>query len=213
MVITGDEALSFATATGTNPTEIDASGLTNSAAVTIDTDASAIVSLLAKGTVKNDTIDIDNAATKSSTLYTGGGSDTVTVDGGGDSAHTMIFTATALNAGDIKAGDSTVVTLTGVAAGDTVTINLSSALEGLLKSGATLLSATSANITVAGTTISSTTNIAAAQAGGNMDIQFDLNGDGAYSATNAAQIRLVGTGTDDTLVYNASTDTLVFTVV
>ena len=213
VVITGDEALSFATATGTNPTEIDASGLTNSAAVTIDTDASAIVSLLAKGTVKNDTIDIDNAATKSSTLYTGGGSDTVTVDGGGDSAHTMIFTATALNAGDIKAGDSTVVTLTGVAAGDTVTINLSSALEGLLKSGATLLSATSANITVAGTTISSTTNIAAAQAGGNMDIQFDLNGDGAYSATDDAQIRLVGTGTDDTLVYNASTDTLVFTVV
>jgi len=213
VVITGDEALSFATATGTNPTEIDASGLTNDAAVTIDTDASAIVSLLAKGTGKNDTIDIDNAATISSTLYTGGGSDTVTVDGGGTSAHTMIFSATALNAGDIKAGDSTVVTLTGVAAGDTVTINLSSALEGLLKSGATLLSATGANINIHGTTISSTTNIAAAQAGGNMDIQFDLNGDGTYSATDDAQIRLVGTLADDTLQYIASTDTLVFTVV
>lgn len=213
VVITGDEALSFATAAGTNPTEIDASGLTNDAAVTIDTDASAIVSLLAKGTGKNDTIDIDNAATLTSTLYTGGGSDTVTVAGGGTSAHAMIFTSTALNAGDLKAGDSTVVTLTGVAAGDTVTINLSSALEGLLKSGATLLSATAANINISGTTISATTNIAAAQAGGNMDLQFDLNGDGAYSATDDAQIRLIGTGTDDTLVYIASTDTLVFTVV
>jgi len=213
VVITGDEALAFATAAGTIPTEIDASGLTNDAAVTIDTDASAIVSLLAKGTGKNDTIDIDNGATVTSTIYTGGGSDTVIVDGGGTDAHTMKFTTTALNAGDLKAGDSTTVTLTGVAAGDTVTIDLTAALEGLLKSGGTLLSATSANINVHGTTISSTTNIAAAQAGGNMDLQFDLNGDGSFSATDDAQIRLVGTGTDDTLVYNAAADTLIFTVV
>jgi len=213
VVITGNEALSFATAAGTNPTEIDASGLTNDAAVTIDTDASAIVSLLAKGTAKNDTIDIDNAATITSTLYLGGGSDTVTVDGGGTSAHTLIYGATALNAGDIKAGDSSTLTLTGVAAGDTVTINFTSALEALLKSGSTLLSATGANINVHGTTISATTNIAAAQAGGTMTLQIDINGDGSYAAADDYQLTITGTGTDDTLIYNASTDTLVFTVV
>ncbi|MDP3662789.1 MAG: hypothetical protein U1D41_16185 [Nitrosomonas sp.] len=213
VVITGDEALSFATAAGTNPTEIDASGLTNDAAVTIDTDASAITSLLAKGTGKNDTIDIDNAATVTSTLYLGGGSDTVTVDGGGTSAHTLIYTATALNAGDIKAGDSSTLALTGVAAGDTVTINFSSALEALLKSGSTLLSATGANINVHGTTISATTNIAAAQAAGTMTIQIDVNGDGAYAAADDYQLTITGTGTDDTLIYNAAADTLIFTVV
>ncbi|OQW42558.1 MAG: hypothetical protein A4S08_11375 [Proteobacteria bacterium SG_bin4] len=215
VVITGNEALSFATAAGTNPTEIDASGLTNDAAVTIDTDASAIVSLLAKGTAKNDTIDIDNAATITSTLYLGGGSDTVIVDGGGTSAHTLIYSATTLGAGDIKAGNSSTLALTGVAAaaGDTVTINFTAALEALLKSGSTLLSATGANINVHGTTLSATTNIAAAQADGTMTLQIDINGDGSYVAADDWQLTITGKGTDDTLIYNASTDTLVFTVV
>lgn len=213
VVITGDEALSFATAAGTNPTEVDASGLTNDAAVTIDTDASAITSLLAKGTSKNDTIDIDNAATVTSTLYLGGGSDTVLVTGGGTSAHTLIYGATELNAGDIKAGDSSTLALAGVAAGDTVTINFSSALEALLKSGSTLLSATGANINVHGTTISATTNIAAAEVGGTMTLQIDLNGDGAYAAADDYQLTITGTGVDDTFIYNAAADTLIFTVV
>jgi hypothetical protein len=213
VVITGDEALALTTAAATKLTEIDASGMTNDAAVSINTNASASASLLVKGTSKNDTIQIDNAATLTSTIYTGGGSDTVTVVGGGTADHTMKFTATALNAGDLKAGDSTVVNLTGVAAGDKVTIDLTSALEGLLKSGGTLLSASGANINIHGTSISATTNIAATQVGGNMDLQFDLNGDGKYQAADDAQIRLVGTGTDDTLVYDAATDTLVFTVV
>lgn len=213
VVITGDEALALTTAAATKLTEIDASGMTNDAAVSINTNASASASLLVKGTSKNDTIQIDNAATLTSTIYTGGGSDTVTVVGGGTADHTMKFTATALNAGDLKAGDSTVVNITGVAAGDKVTIDLTSALEGLLKSGGTLLSASGANINIHGTSISTTTNIAASQAGGNMDLQFDLNGDGKYQAADDAQIRLVGTGTDDTLVYDAATDTLVFTVV
>jgi N-acetylglucosamine kinase-like BadF-type ATPase len=157
--------------------------------------------------------DIDNAATKTSTLYLGGGSDTVTVDGGGDSAHTLVYTATALNAGDIKAGNSSTLALTRVAAGDTVTINFTAALEALLKSGSTLLSATGANINVHGTTISATTNIAAAQAGGTMTLQIDLNGDGSYAAADDYQLTITGTGTNDTLIYNASSDTLVFTVV
>lgn len=212
IVITGNEALALTTAAGTLPTEIDASGMT-AAAVNINTNGSAITSILVKGTALNDTIVIDNAATVTSTLFLGGGSDTVTVDGGGTSAHTLKFTATALNAGDIKAGNVSTVTPTGVAAGDILVLDFTSALEGILKSGATLLSATTANINIHGTTLSATNNIAAAQAGGNMVVQIDLNGDGAYTATDDYQVTLVGTGTNDTLVYNAASDTLIFTVV
>lgn len=213
VVITGDEALSFATAAATLPTEVDASGLTNSAAVTVDTDASAITSILVKATAKNDTIDIDNAATVTSTLYLGGGTDTVVVTGGGTGAHTLIYTATALDAGDLVKGGASTVTLTGAAAGDTVTLNFTTAIETLLKSANTALSAATGNVNIHGTTLSSTTNVAAAQAGGNMVVQIDLNGDGAYTAADDFQITLVGTGTDDTLVYNAASDLFTFTVV
>lgn len=218
VVISGDEALVLTTAAGTKLTEIDASGMTNDAAVNIDTSGSGSASLLVKGTSKNDTIKIDNAATVTSTIYTGGGTDTVTVDGAATSAHTMKFTTSTLNSGDLKAGDATVVTLTGAAAGATVTIDLSAALEGLLKSGGTLLSATGANINlydgVTATSISATSNIAASEAGGTLDLKFDLNGDGIYTATDDAQISIVGNGgTNDTLVYNAAADTLIYTVV
>lgn len=217
VVITGNEALRLVTAASTNPTEIDASGLTNDAAVFIDTSLSTMTSLLVKTTGGDDTIDIDSTSTKTSTLYLGGGSDSVTVDGGGDSAHTLVYTATALNAGDIKAGDSSTLTLSTVAAGDTVTINFTAALEALLKSGGTVLSATSANVNVydgvTATTLSATTNIAASQAGGTLTLQIDLNGDGSYAAADDYQLTITGTGTNDTLIYNASTDTLVFTVV
>lgn len=212
IVITGDEAVVVTTAAGTLPTEIDASGMTD-AAVSIDTDASAIVSLLVKGTAQNDTIKIDNGATLTSTLYLGGGNDTVTVTGGGTGAHVLKFTAEALNSGDVKAGNVSTVTLTGAAAGDTIVLDFTSAFEGLLKSGGTVLSAATANVNIHGTTLSATTNIAATQAGGNMVVQIDLNGDGAYNAADDYQITLVGTGTDDTLVYNAATDVFTFTVV
>lgn len=212
IVITGDEAVKVETTLGTNPTEIDASGMTD-AAVSIDTDASAIVSLLVKGTAKNDTIKIDNAATVTSTLYLGGGNDTVTVTGGSTGAHVLKFTAEALNSGDVKAGNVSTVTLSGAAAGDTITLDFTSAFEGLLKSGGTVLSAATGNVNIHGTALSSTTNIAAAQAAGNMVVQIDLNGDGAYNATDDYQITLVGTLANDTLVYNAATDVFTFTVV
>ncbi len=219
VVITGDEALKFTTAAGTNLTEIDASGMTNDAAVFIDAALSTSASVLVKGTNKNDTIDISNVATKTSTLYTGGGTDAVTVDSSdAASNHTLKFTATALNSGDLKAGDVVTVNLNGAVAGAKVTIDLSAALEGLLKSGGTLLSATGANINlydgVTATSISATSNIAASEAAGTLDLKFDLNGDGVYSAADDAQISIVGGGgTDDTLVYNAASDTLVYTVV
>lgn len=211
VVITGSEMFTLTTTAGTVPTEVDASAMTN--AVTIDTDASAIVSLLVKGTAKNDAIDIDNAATQTSTVYLGGGDDTIVVDGGSTSSHTFVYTATALNSGDINAGDESTITLTGAAAGDKVVINLSSALEGLLKNGNVNLGSTAADVNLHATTLSATSNIAATQTANNMVVQFDLNGDGKYDSNNDASITIVGTGTDDTLVYNASTDTMTFTVV
>ena len=42
---------------------------------------------------------------------------------------------------------------------------------------------------------------------------IDLNGDGSYVAADDYQLTLVGTGVDDTLVYNAATDVFTFTVV
>ncbi len=211
IVATGDEALVIETAAGTLPTEIDASGMT--AAVSVDTDASAIVSILVKGTAKNDTIDLDNAATLTTTLYLGGGNDTVTVRGGGTGNHTLIYTATALNSGDVKAGSVSTITLTGVAAGDKVILNFGSAIEALLKNGGTVLGTSTANVNIHGTTLSANTNVAAAQSAGNMVLQIDLNGDGVYNAADDWQITLVGTGTDDTLVYDAANDYFVFTVV
>jgi len=216
VVITGNEALRLVTAASTNPTEIDASGLTNDAAVFIDTSLSTMTSLLVKTTGGDDTIDIDNAATTTSTLYLGGGSDTATVDGGGTSTHALKYGATALNAGDIKAGDSSTLTLTGVAAGDIVSIDFTAALEALLKSAGTVLSASGADVNIyngAATTLSATTNIAASQAAGTLTLQIDLNGDGSYTAADDWQLTITGTGTDDTLIYKAGTDTLVFTVV
>jgi len=40
-----------------------------------------------------------------------------------------------------------------------------------------------------------------------------VNGDGAYNAADDYQLTITGTGTDDTLIYNAAADTLIFTVV
>lgn len=225
IVITGDEAL--VVVSHSLPSEIDASGL--DAAVVISPYFTQ-TSILSKGNTYDDIFYLPEIT--QATLFTGGGSDKVLVKGGSSSsAHNMIFTATELNAGDLKAGDMTEVTLLSPTAGATVTINLSAQLEGLLKSDGTLLSDTNANINILGTSLSDTTNIAASQIvvsppSGKFNrffhdavrLQFDLNGDGIYSATDDAQISLIGTGSNrdnagDTLVYNAAADTLIYTVV
>lgn len=226
IVITGDESLLLAPLVGSMPGEIDASGLDAPVAIF----GSSSSSTLFKGTAYDDFLSFEPVA--QTTLFTGGGSDRVFVTGREDGstsprAHTMIFTATELNAGDLKAGDATTVELTQATEGGTVTINLSSALEGLLKSGGTFLSAANTNINIHGTSLSNTTNIAAIQssntvlnntAGSSLDLQFDLNGDGNYIPSDDAQIRLFTSELDqstlnDTLVYDAAADALIYTVV
>jgi len=220
IVVTGDEALFLKGGPSTLQLgEIDASGL--DAPVHIRTDAAP--SILAKGTTYNDIFHFGSFITAQTTLFTGGGSDQVIVAGGSSSAHTLRFTATELNAGDLKAGDATNVELQSAEIGSTVTINLSAALEGLLKSGGTFLSATNANIDIHGTSLSNTTNIAAIKSispAGNdrffgHDLQFDLNGDGFFNAEDDAEISIYGDSNFDlnnTLVYDAAADALIYTV-
>ncbi len=219
VVISGDETFSLTTGATTVPTEIDASAMTvndtDGTNVNINTSASSIASILVKATAASDTINISNAATSSSTLYLGGGTDTVTVTDGTAAAtsvvHTLEYTATALDSGDIQAGDASTVTMATPTAGDEIILDFTSNIESLLKSGGTTLGSSAADITISGTSLSANTNIAATQTATGMLIQIDVNGDGTYTAADDWQITLAGTGTD-TLVYNASADHFIFTV-
>lgn len=219
IVVTGDESVEIALAATTTLTEFDASGLTGLAAAKLTTGA-AVSQILAKGTANVDTIALANAATTSSTLYTGGGSDVISGNASATAVNTLKFTTTALNAGDLKAGDAVAITLANGAAGGQVIIDFNSTLEGLLKSGGTTLSSAASNVTIQGTSLGTTTNVASSVAAvGGADvttIQFDLNGDGTYTASSDAQITITITGVagaNDTFIYNAANDNFVFTVV
>lgn len=222
IVITGDNAFTVTAlaAATVGLTEVDASGMvvnTTSGGLTITTDAAAIATILIKGTSTADTITAANAATNGVTIYTGGGSDTVVL-GATAAAHTAVWTATAFNAGDLKAGDVvTFNTGAALATGDTLTLNFSASLEALMKVGGVVLGSTTANVNVfdgvTATALSASTNVAASQAAGALTLDIDMNGDGQYSVSNDVRITILGTGVNDTLVYNAANDNFVFTVV
>ncbi|NCD15615.1 MAG: hypothetical protein EOL92_10385 [Bacteroidia bacterium] len=220
IVITGDETLTLATAAATvGLTEVDASGLTGKAALSLDTSAAPNISLLVKATANADTIDLSNAATKTVTLYTGGGSDIIALDGAATADQTLKFTSTALNAGDVKAGDAIAITLSGGVAGGQVHLDFGTAIEALLKNGGTVLGTAAANVGIQGTALGVTTNVAssvATVAGDDVTtFQIDLNGDGVYNAADDFQVQITVTGVagaDDTLAYNAATNMFDFTI-
>jgi len=208
LTINGNAAVSIATAATTAALqEVNASASTG--AVTLDTSASAIASLIYKGNDKVDTLTFSNAASNSATVFTGGGSD-VLVLGVTGAAHTLNFTATSFT-GDVKAGDAITIN-TGAAfqATDTVTLDFSSAIEGLLKSAGTALSSAASNVTLVGTSFSAATNVIAIDGGNNTTLQFDLNGDGVFTAANDFSIEILGLA-NNTLNYIAATDVFVFT--
>lgn len=218
IVVTGDDSCLIQTVAGTVPTEIDGSGMTSTAVLSVDTDASAIASILVKATANADSIDIDNAATVGSTIYTGGGDDAMLLVGSATAVNTLKFTGTALNAGDIKAGDVLTIALASGADAGVVNFDFTSTLEGLLKNGGTNLGTTTSNVTIAGTSLSANTNVAATITDAASDtcvVQIDLNGDGTYTEANDWQCTITLTGVGDgssTFVYNQSTDLFVFTV-
>ena len=209
LTITGNAAVSIATAATTaSVQEIDASASTG--AVTVTTNASAIASIIYRGNSNVDTFTFNDAASNSATVFTGGGSD-VLVLGVTGAAHTLNFNATDFTTGDVKAGNAITIN-TGAAfqATDTVTLNFSSAIEALLKVGGVTAAATAANFTLVGGTLGATTNMIAVDGGNNTTLQFDLNGDGAFTAASDFSIEILGLA-NNTLNYIAATDVFTFT--
>jgi hypothetical protein len=114
----------------------------------------------------------------------------------------------------------TVGVATASTAGHVITFDFAAGLEALLKNGGTNLGSTASNVTILGTALSASSNIAASMNSAGADdiitIQMDLNGDGTYAAADDWQliVTLVGNTTgNSTLVYNAANDNFVFTVV
>jgi len=211
LIVTGNAAVSITLAATTAALgEIDASGSTGK--VTTVLTAAAIANLVYRGNSTTDTFTASDAASNNMTMFTGGGSD-VLVLGVTGAAHVLNFNATDFTTGDVKAGDAITIN-TGAAfqAADTVTLNFSAAIEGLLKTGAggTALSAATANVTLVGTSFSATTNVIAIDGGNNTTLQFDLNGDGAYTAAADFSIEILGLA-NNTLNYIAATDVFTFT--
>lgn len=214
LVVTGNEATNIAAAaTSASLTEIDATGLTRDvtdAALTVNVSAAAIAAILIKGSTGVDTITANNAATNAVTVFTGGGSDVLQLGFTG-AAHTLKFTATALNSGDVAAG-SVIAINAGNAfqAADTVTIDFGSTLEGLLKVGGANLGTTLANVALVGQAFGPNTNVIAIDNGNDTVFQIDLNGDGVYTQASDFQITLTGLA-NNTLNYIAATDVFTFT--
>ena len=186
--------------------------------MSINTSADSFSGLEFTGTSYDDKFDFRENAINTSFLFTGGGGDEVFYNGESSSDKCFIlFSATELNTGDLKAGDATTVLLDNAVPGATVTIGLG--ILDSLKSGGTFLSATRTNVDIHGTSLSYTTNIAAIQAihpaGFGLDLQIDLNGDGFFNGRDDAVISLLGSASNDfndTLVYDAAADALIYTV-
>jgi hypothetical protein len=215
LVVTGDEAIDITLhSTSASVSEIDASGMTSTAAVDIDTAGAAIASILVKGGAGADAITINNAATVAATVYTGGGNDAVTVVGGGTGVYTLKFTGTSLGGGDVKAGTAATVAVSGAAAGDVVNIDFGSEIENLLKVSGVNLGTTATTPDLEAATLGSTTNVAINGAAAVYTMQIDLDGDGTYVAANDFQVAITLTGltaTNGTAVYNSTTDMFVIT--
>lgn len=214
ITVTGNDSFSVTTSAGTVATEIDASGMTSTAALTAITTASAQTSLLVKATANVDTLTLNNAATLTTTLFTGGGSDVLALRGDATSVNTLKFTTTALNAGDVKAGNAMTIDVAtaGGAVGAQVILDFGSTFEGLLKIGGTVLGTSAGNVNAIAA-LGVTTNVGVTATSGTVStFQIDLDGDGAYTAANDFQITITGVGAGaDTFIYNATNDNFVFT--
>jgi len=218
IVVTGDNSVAIATAnTTTSVTEVSAVGLTSTAALTYDQSLDTVGGgVLVLGSSRNDAvIGTGIGSTTGDTFKLGEGSDSVSVDAtlASQVRDSFIYTATALNSGDLKAnvaetiaGFQTTASAGSVANGDV--IDFTAEVEALLKTGAT--GATLASLTAdtaIGTALNNTNNIRTTDAANGRDllVQIDLNGDGVYSATDDFQITLQGHA-GNTLTYVAAQD-------
>jgi Ca2+-binding RTX toxin-like protein len=141
-----------------------------------------------RGGLGNDTL---NGSAGNDRLYGEDGADRLNGGAGNDwldggaGLDRIVYTATALNSGDVTAGGRD--TIAG-AVGDR--LDFVPGLEALLKVGGTALSALAANTALGGTFTAGVTNIRFLNASD--QIQIDLDGNGLFSATLDFQISVAG---------------------
>lgn len=204
LVVTGNVATTVAAdAASTGITEVDASGLKVAAGVaglTFTQAASSTQNLLVTGSNAADTVIVTS---DKGTVVANGGNDIITF---GKAAATSGDLAVKLGAIDFVAGGN--VTVNGVGAAVTTgVIDFTSAIENTLKVGGVNLGTSAADVLV-GTALSATSNVAfiAAAGGTPAALQFDLNGDGVYTAGTDFAITLTGA---TSVTYNAAADVFV----
>ncbi|KFE43828.1 DUF4214 domain-containing protein [Pseudomonas syringae] len=201
LVVTGNLATTVTAGTGsTGITEVDASGLkvaANTAGLTFVQATGSTQSLLVTGTNGIDTVTVTSAK---GTVVGNGGNDTVN------------FSATSAAVGDqtvkfgaadfVAGGNTTVAFAAATVTAATGVVDFTSAIENTLKIAGVNLGTTTANQSV-GATLNATNNVAF-NAG---VLQFDLNGDGVYTAGTDFAVTLTGVAA---VSYNAAAD--IFTV-
>ena len=213
LVVTGNVATTIAGGTSTGITEVDASGLKVAAGVaglTFTQATGSTQNLLVTGSNAVDTVTLISGK---GTVIGNGGNDNIVISG---AAAALGDTSVKLGALDFVAGGNVTVNTTGVTVGlgaFKAVIDFTSAIENTLKVGGVNLGTSAADVTI-GTALSATSNVAfiAAVAGGGgvaaapAALQFDLNGDGVFTAGTDFAITLTGaTG----VTYNAATDVFV----
>lgn len=194
IVLTGNIATTVTPgATTVGITEVDASGLVlanaQATGLTFAQTGGATQSLLVTGSNGADTVTV--VSTKG-TVVANGGNDVITFSA---AAAALGDQSVNLSAKDFVANTALNVTFTTV--GNQV-IDFTSDIEALLKIGGVNLGTTTANQAV-GTAINGQNNVAFT--GG--ALQFDLNGDGVFNATDDLSITLTGVAS---VTYNAAND-------
>ena len=193
LTVTGNIQTIINAGTSAGITEVDASGLVvangQALGLTFAQVGGAAQSLLVTGSNGRDTVTVTSTM---GTVIANGGNDTITFRA---AAAALGDQSVNLSAKDFVAGGALTAAFTTV--GNQV-INFSSDIEGQLLIGGVNLGTTAANQAV-GATINGQNNVAFT--GG--ALQFDVNGDGAFTAADDLQITLAGV---TTVTYNAAND-------
>ena len=213
LVVTGNVATAINGGTSTGISEVDASGLKVAAGVaglSFTQATGSTQNLLVTGT---NGIDAITLLSGKGTVIGNGGNDNIVIS---TAAAALGDTSVKLGALDFVAGGNVTVNTSAVTVSATefkAVIDFTSAIENTLKVGGVNLGTSAADVTI-GTALSATSNVAfiAAVAGGGgvaaapAALQFDLNGDGVFTAGTDFAITLTGaTG----VTYNAATDVFV----
>ncbi|MFG0463889.1 beta strand repeat-containing protein [Pseudomonas putida] len=197
LVVTGNIKTTVGAGTSTGITEVDASGLkvgTGVEGLTFTQATGSTQNLLVTGSSAKDTVTVASAK---GTVIANGGNDTITFS---NASVALGDQTVKLSATDFVAGGNVTVAFTTLANG---AIDFTSAIENTLKSGGLNLGTATANVVI-GSALNANNNVAFDA--GTKTLQFDLNGDGVFTAGTDFAVTLTGaTG----VTYNAAADVFV----